>query len=252
MKSSTPSPEEKARRSRCRQHVVRAGDVIADRLRRVRADEDRAGIADAAGELLGVCRGDFQMLGRDGIDQRQRFVEVAHQDHRAEIAPGGAGDLCARQLPELALDHGAFDRAGERCVVGDEDRLRARVVLGLRQQDRRRSSPDCRSGRPGSAPRRARRSCRCRPCRKPGVWRRRHRRCPARRSWRPERWSRCRRRAPRSPARRRCEKSRRCRQAAQPRAQAATAPPAGAGTTMARRGTPATLAGTAFISTEDG
>ena len=33
-------------RARGRQHVVRSGDVIADRFRRMRADEDRAGIAD--------------------------------------------------------------------------------------------------------------------------------------------------------------------------------------------------------------
>ena len=55
---------------------------------------------------------DFQMLGRDGVDERQRLVEVAHQDHRAEIAPRGAGDLVARQSRELALDR-AFDRGGE-------------------------------------------------------------------------------------------------------------------------------------------
>ena len=34
---------------------------------------------------------------------------------------------------ELAFD-GALRRRGERCVVGDQDRLRARVMLGLRQQ----------------------------------------------------------------------------------------------------------------------
>ena len=43
-------PGREARRARGRQHVVRAADIVADRLRRMRAEEDRAGIADAAGE----------------------------------------------------------------------------------------------------------------------------------------------------------------------------------------------------------
>ena len=34
---------------------------------------------------------------------------------------------------QLALDR-ALDRVGKLCVVGDQDRLRAGVVLGLRQQ----------------------------------------------------------------------------------------------------------------------
>ena len=76
-----------ARRARGRQHVVRAGHIVADRLRRMRADENRAGIADAPGEAVGVRRCDFQMLRRDRVDQRHRFVEIAHHDHGAEIAP---------------------------------------------------------------------------------------------------------------------------------------------------------------------
>ena len=85
------------------------------------------------GESLGVGGRDFQMLGRDGVDQRQRLVEVAHHDHRAEIAPRRAGDLFARQARKLAFDR-ALDRAGELLVVGDEDRLRAGIMLGLRQK----------------------------------------------------------------------------------------------------------------------
>ncbi len=68
-------PGRETRRTRRRQHVVGAGDIIADRLRRVGADEDRAGIADARGEALGIGGGDFQMLGRDRVDQRHRLVE---------------------------------------------------------------------------------------------------------------------------------------------------------------------------------
>ena len=99
----------------------------------MRADEDRAGIADAPGEPLGVGGGDFQMFGRDGVDERQRFVEIAHQDDRAEIPPRRAGDLAARQSRQLPSTARSTAPASA-CVVGDEDRLRAGVVLGLRQQ----------------------------------------------------------------------------------------------------------------------
>ena len=84
-------------------------------------------------DVVGVGGDDFQMLGRDGVDQRHRFVEIAHHDDRAEIAPRRGGDLSARQSCKLNL-HRAFDRAGELFVVGHQDRLRAGVVLGLGQK----------------------------------------------------------------------------------------------------------------------
>ena len=123
----------KARRARGRQHVVGAGDVIADGFRRMRADEDRAGIADFRHQRLGVVGGDLQMLGRELVDQRDRVGKLRHQDDGAEIAPRRAGDLGARQRLELRF-HRLLDLIGERGVVGDQDRLRAGVVLGLRQE----------------------------------------------------------------------------------------------------------------------
>ena len=60
-------------------------------------------------------------------------LEVAHEDDRAEIAPARGGGLGARQRLQLALDR-RLDRVGEGRVVGDQDRLRRRVVLGLGQQ----------------------------------------------------------------------------------------------------------------------
>ena len=73
------------------------------------------------------------MLGRQLVDQRNRVGQLRHRDDGAEIAPRGAGDGRARQCLELRL-HRLLDFAGERGVVGDQDRLRAGVVLGLRQQ----------------------------------------------------------------------------------------------------------------------
>ena len=54
-----------------------------------------------------------------------------------------AGDLCARQRRELALDR-RVDRVGKRALVGDQDRLGGGVVLGLRQQVGRDPVRDCR------------------------------------------------------------------------------------------------------------
>ena len=46
-------PGGEARRARRRQHVVGAADIVADRLGRMRAEEDRAGVVDPLGERLG-------------------------------------------------------------------------------------------------------------------------------------------------------------------------------------------------------
>ena len=73
------------------------------------------------------------MLGGDGIRKRHRLIEVLHQDDRAEILPRGPRDFRARQRGKLRLDR-ARDIVGERCIIGDQDRLRVGVVLGLRQQ----------------------------------------------------------------------------------------------------------------------
>jgi hypothetical protein len=99
----------------------------------VRADKDRAGIADFRNQRLGVLGDDLQMLGRQLIDQRNRVGKFRNGDDGAEIAPRRAGDFGARQCLELRL-HRLLDLIGERGVVGDQNRLRAGVVLGLRQQ----------------------------------------------------------------------------------------------------------------------
>ena len=90
-----------ARRARRRQHVVGAGDVIADRFGRVRADEDRAGIAHF-GKRLGIVGDDLQMLGRDPVGQRDGVGQLRHQDDGAEIAPLRAGDLARGSVVSCA------------------------------------------------------------------------------------------------------------------------------------------------------
>ena len=63
--------------ARRRQHVVGARHVVADHLRRVRAEEDGAGIADARGERFRVARRDLEVLGGDAVGERGRLVERA-------------------------------------------------------------------------------------------------------------------------------------------------------------------------------
>lgn len=50
--------------------MVGAADIISDHLRRVAPDENRARIADARDQRLGVIDGEFQMLGGDAVGQR--------------------------------------------------------------------------------------------------------------------------------------------------------------------------------------
>jgi len=59
--------------------MVGSGHIIADRLGRVGTEENGAGVAYPAGQTLGVGSLDFEMLGRDRIDQRHRLIERAHK-----------------------------------------------------------------------------------------------------------------------------------------------------------------------------
>src|SRR5262249_56036638 len=110
------------------QDVVRAADIIADRLGRVGPEENGAGVAYAAGQTLSVLTLDLEMLRGDGVDERHSISERADQDNGAEIAPGGGGDRGTRQRAKLRAD-GRLHRAGERGVIRDQDRLAARTIL---------------------------------------------------------------------------------------------------------------------------
>ena len=75
------------------------------------------------------------MLGRQAIDQRHGFGEIAHQDDRAIGVPAGAGDRTGGQRRDLALDRGG-DGIGEGRVIGEEDRLAGRIMFRLAEQIR--------------------------------------------------------------------------------------------------------------------
>jgi hypothetical protein len=165
------------RRARRGQHVVRPADIVADGLGRPLAEEDRAGMGDLARKRLGVGDAELQVLGRDPVgappaSSRSRTVMTAPKSR--QLAPRW------RAVP---ASRAASDRRGhglaEAGVVGDQDRLRAFVMLGLAHQVEAIQSGSLSHRRsPGS--RRGPRSCRCRPCRRPAAWPRPHRRCRGR------------------------------------------------------------------------
>ena len=117
-----------------RQHVVGAGAVVAERHRRVRPDEDRAGVAHPQCQLVASAGLDLQVFGRVGVDDHQAGVEVV-DEHRAGLLTGqGCGDAAG------VLGHGhepgqfRIDGTGQRLAGRDEDARGGHVVLGLTDQ----------------------------------------------------------------------------------------------------------------------
>ena len=113
--------------------VVGSGDIVAQSLGDVPAEEDRAGVPHPAGQSVRLGNGQLQMLGRDAIDERRRRIEALDHDDAAVPLPARRRRLAPSQGRQMRLHRGA-DRVGEGGVVGDQDRLRRLVVLGLRQQ----------------------------------------------------------------------------------------------------------------------
>jgi hypothetical protein len=124
----------KARRARGRQHMVGAADIIADHFRRMGADENGAGIADAFRPALRHHRWRFR-------DVRRRCGWPAAARHPSP-APGSP----RRNQPSSARGLGAVERrrVGARRLPPPrrqrprrgchQDRLRTDVVFGLGQQ----------------------------------------------------------------------------------------------------------------------
>ena len=78
------------------QDVVRAGHIVADRLWRVAAEEDRPGVAHPVSEDLRIIHGEFNVLGRDAVHQGRGAIQSGDH-HRPVVAPGGGGVLARGQ-----------------------------------------------------------------------------------------------------------------------------------------------------------
>ena len=210
------------------QHVVGAGQVVADGRRRQRAAEHRAGVADQRQQRLGVVHEQLEVLGGDGVGHGHGLLGVVAHHRVPALGQRGLEVLASGRRghePGHRVGHGV----GHRLVPRDQPGQPVGAVLGLeddvdgrpaRAGCRRRPRPRPRTaprtttarrpapgrpprawpGPPGPSPgRRSRRRGGSTRCRRPG---RRSR--PARRSGRPRRRrpGRRRRGCPRAPARR--------------------------------------------------
>jgi hypothetical protein len=115
------------------QDVVRAGRVVARGDGRPRADEDRAGIPDAAGNLLGAPALEGEVLRGQRIGNGDPLVEVLDDDH-ASMAPQCRERLLAGCQGCGSGRQRALDGVDQLGRVGHQHGLRVRPVLRLRQE----------------------------------------------------------------------------------------------------------------------
>ena len=132
-KSGVPSVEKNRAVPPVGQDVVGTREVVAEGLRRVRPEEDAAGVADQRQELQRLAHEQLEVLGRDGVGDLHPLLQVADDHDQALPAQRGARDVGARQRVDLPLDLDARP-VGELLRIGDQHAGRQLVVLGLREQ----------------------------------------------------------------------------------------------------------------------
>ena len=97
------------------------------------ADEDGAGVADAAGAHRGVGGDDFEVLGGPGIDDLEPVVQVVDQDVGGLAVEGRLHPLAVPGGFDLA-DQLGVDGVEQLGAGGHQQAGRQRVVLGLGDQ----------------------------------------------------------------------------------------------------------------------
>src|SRR5262245_8831216 len=113
--------------------MVRPGEIISHRLRRVRPDEDRARVVDPGRRGLVVFGDDLDVFGRYSVGERARAGKRLDHDQRAEIGERAFDDLAPREASSLFDDlfaHGL----GQFFARRDQDRRGVFRMFGLRQQ----------------------------------------------------------------------------------------------------------------------
>src|SRR5262249_53050913 len=123
-----PETGGETRAARRRQDMVGTGDIVADRLGGMPAEEDRTGMMNPLGQLISLVDRQFEMLRCDPVGQRRRLFPIADEDNRAVRTPARPRDLRPWQLHQIVLDR-YLDRGREGGIIGDEDRLCSVVVL---------------------------------------------------------------------------------------------------------------------------
>ena len=72
----------------------------------------------------------FKMLGGDAVRKRRHALHRINRDDGAVILPGPGGDGGALERLQRGCD-GRLDGIGEIGIIGNQNRLRGLVMLGL-------------------------------------------------------------------------------------------------------------------------
>ena len=113
--------------------MVWPGEIVPRRLGGVAAKENRPGVAHPGKQRARIIDHQFGVLGRQRIEQRHGGIEIGHHDDRAIIGPALPRDRGGGEAGQLAFNRRRHC-IGFGGIAGNQDRLRHRVVLGLRQQ----------------------------------------------------------------------------------------------------------------------
>ena len=87
-----------------REHVVGPGEVVAEGDRRVGADEDGSGVANASSALARVGGDDLEVLGSPLVDDLQPLVEVVDEHEGALLGQRGLDPLAVPGGRQLRCD----------------------------------------------------------------------------------------------------------------------------------------------------
>ena len=113
--------------------MVRAGEVVPQRLGDVPPEEDAARVFDLVQHAEGVIDADLKVLRCDDVAGLDGLAQVRADDDLAVVVHAGPGDGGAGQLGNLYFQLGLHG-LGKVGAVGDEDGACQLVVLGLTQK----------------------------------------------------------------------------------------------------------------------
>ena len=122
--------------------MVGPGIIIAQRLRRITAQEDGTGIADPGHDLEGVFRDDLQMLGGDDIGCIHQLIHRVTDKNEAVVLDRAADDIRAGKDFDEAVDLRS-DLLGKLLVSREQDGAGHGIVLRLGQKIRRHIAGIC-------------------------------------------------------------------------------------------------------------
>src|SRR5699024_10768400 len=98
------------------QGVVGSGEVVAQRLGDVPAQEDAAGVFDLAQHRKGVLHADFQVLGSDDVADLNGLAQILADNNLAVVVHAGPGNGRPGQLGDLDFQLG-LNRFGQGLAV---------------------------------------------------------------------------------------------------------------------------------------